>query len=128
MYAKSFLTLDGNVHLTGANTAQIYPYDHYTCHLCSSPLVFHPEWSTNSPWFEHTWDELTDNGRQHCPYVHPEAKEVQRVRMLRRYVPDVLPIVRKADWLCSGCDSHYHGERYCMDCSTGEYSTEIYHQ
>ncbi|CNI09128.1 TPA: putative zinc ribbon protein [Yersinia enterocolitica] len=128
MYAKSFLALDGNVHLTGANTAQIYPYDHYTCHLCGSPLLFHPEWSTNRPWFEHTREGRTENGRNHCPYVLPVAEEARRIRMLHRYVPDVLPIVRKADWFCSGCDSHYHGERYCVDCSTGEYSTEIYHK
>ncbi len=70
MYAKSFLAHDGNVHLTGANAAQIYPYDHYTCHLCASPLVFHPEWSTNRPWFE-----PTDNSRHYFPYVLPEAEE-----------------------------------------------------
>ena len=34
--------------------------------------------------------------------------------MLRRYVPDILPLVRKAEWHCSGCDSDYHGERYCL--------------
>ncbi|WP_436799832.1 putative zinc ribbon protein [Scandinavium sp. UTDF21-P1B] len=22
-------------------------------------------------------------------------------------------IVRRADWHCSGCDSEYHGERFC---------------
>ena len=128
MYAKSFIALDGNGHLTGAITAQLYPYDRYTCHLCGSALVFHPEWGTNRPWFEHTREDLTANGREHCPYIHPEPKEAKRIRMLRRYVPDALPVVRKTDWHCSECDSHYHGERYCMDCNTGEYSTEIYHQ
>lgn len=44
--------------------------------------------------------------------------------MLRRYVPDVLPLVRKAEWLCSGCDCDYHGERYCLTCRTGDHSTE----
>ncbi len=38
MYAKSFIALDGNRCLTGAIIAQIYPYDHYSCHLCSSAL------------------------------------------------------------------------------------------
>jgi hypothetical protein len=33
MYAKSFIALDGNGRLTGARTAQRYPYDRYTCHL-----------------------------------------------------------------------------------------------
>jgi hypothetical protein len=64
-------------------------------------LVFHPEWATNRPWFEHTWEDLTENGRYYCPYVHLEPKEARRIRMLRRYVPDVLPLVRKADWHCS---------------------------
>jgi len=30
MYAKSFIALDGNGHLTGARTAQQYPYDRYS--------------------------------------------------------------------------------------------------
>ncbi|MGN8010302.1 putative zinc ribbon protein [Enterobacter sp. 22325] len=125
IYSKSFIALDGNQRLTGAVTAQLHPYDRYTCHLCGSSLVFHPEWGTNRPWFEHTWEDLTENGRHHCPYVRPEPKEVRRVRMLCRYVPDVLPVVRKADWHCSECDSDYHGERYCMSCRTGDHSNEI---
>lgn len=126
MYAKSFLALDGNQRLTGAITAQLYPYDHYTCHLCGSPLVFHPEWDTNRPWFEHSWDELTDNGRQHCPYVQLERAEAKRIRLLRRYVHDAQPLVRKTDWHCAACGSDYHGERYCVNCCTGNHSTEIY--
>lgn len=125
IYAKSFIALDGNQRLTGASTAQLSPYDRYTCHLCGSALVFHPEWGTNRPWFEHTWEDLTENGRHHCPYVHPEPKEVRRIRMLHRYVPDVLPVVRKAGWHCSECDSDYHGERYCMTCLTGDYSRAL---
>lgn len=39
MYAKSFIALDGNGRLTGARTAQQYPYDGYTCHLCGSAAV-----------------------------------------------------------------------------------------
>jgi len=39
MYAKSFLALDGNGRLTGTRTAQRYPYDRYTCHLCGSAAV-----------------------------------------------------------------------------------------
>ncbi|MES3577337.1 hypothetical protein QDQ47_21225 [Enterobacter cloacae] len=40
MYAKSFIALDGNGRLTGARTAQRYPYDRYTCHLCGSALRY----------------------------------------------------------------------------------------
>ncbi len=43
MYAKSFIALDDNRRLTGAIIAQIYPYDHYSCHLSGSALIFHPE-------------------------------------------------------------------------------------
>jgi len=42
IYAKFFIVLDGNQLLTGAATAQLYPYGHYTCHLCGSVLVFSP--------------------------------------------------------------------------------------
>ncbi|AHE72620.1 hypothetical protein M942_05145 [Enterobacter ludwigii] len=124
MYAKSFIALDGNGHLTGARTAQTAPYDRYCCHLCGSALQYHPEYQTERPWFEHRHDALMDNGRQHCPYVKPEAKETRHIRQLQWHVPDVLPLVYRADWHCSGCDSDYHGERYCLTCRTGEYSHE----
>lgn len=45
MYAKSFMALDGNGRLTGARTAQQYPYDRYSCHLCGSALRYHPEYN-----------------------------------------------------------------------------------
>lgn len=124
MYAKSFIALDGSQRLTGATTTQIFHYDQYICHLCGSGLVFHPEWSTNLLWFEHTWEDLTENGRHHCPYVRPEPKEARRVHMLRRYAPDLLPTLRKTDWYCSGCDSDYRGGRYCLSCRTGDHSHE----
>lgn len=93
LYAKAFIALDGNLRLTGAATAQISSYDHYTCHLCGSALQYHPELVSNRPWFEHTTEGFMENGRYHCPYVRPEPKESRRIRMLRRYVPDTLPIV-----------------------------------
>ncbi|NBC98509.1 hypothetical protein GV764_05680 [Atlantibacter hermannii] len=125
IYAKSFIAFDGNKHLTSSTTVQLHPYDHCCCHLCGTALLFHPEWGTNRPWFEHTWEDLTENGRYHCPYVHLERQEARRIRIVRRYVPDVLLEVCKADWHCSECNSHYHGERYCFDCRTGYHSTEV---
>ncbi|EAA3226427.1 hypothetical protein KK671_005086 [Salmonella enterica subsp. enterica serovar Muenchen] len=124
MYAKSFLALDGNGHLTGATTAQIYPYDRYTCHLCGSALVFHPEWDTNRPWFEHTTSGLTGDG-QHCPYVNPDTCEVRLVKRLQQWLPGALAVVHKADWHCTNCNSDYYGERYCLTCRTGEHSHRL---
>ncbi|EPJ9763607.1 putative zinc ribbon protein [Citrobacter freundii] len=124
MYAKSFKALDGNGRLTGARTAKTAPYDRYTCHLCGSALQYHPEYQAERPWFEHQPDALTENGRQHCPYVKPDRKETRLIRQLQSYVPDALPVVRKADWHCSGCNNDYYGERYCLTCRTGEYSQE----
>lgn len=40
--------------------------------------------------------------------------------MLRRYVPDVLPLVLKTEWHCSVCDNDYYGERYCLVFRTGD--------
>ncbi|CAK6496773.1 hypothetical protein PANNVG_03068 [Pantoea sp. Nvir] len=71
MYAKSYIAFDGSGRLTGARTAQTAPYDRHTCH-CSSVLQYHPEYITERPWFEHRPDDLTENGRQHCPYVNPD--------------------------------------------------------
>ncbi|EEB3144252.1 hypothetical protein K9909_003143 [Salmonella enterica subsp. enterica serovar Newport] len=125
MYAKSFKALDGNGRLTDARTAQTAPYDRYTCHLCGSALQYHPEYQTERPWFEHRHDTLTENGRQHCPYVNPDASEVRLVKRLQRWVPQALPVVRKAGWRCVNCSSDYYGERYCLNCHTGKYSTEL---
>lgn len=90
MYAKSFIALDGNGRLTGARTAQRYPYDRYTCHLCGSALRYHPEYNTERPFFEHRSDTLTDNGRQHCPYVNRSE--------------EILPYPAAA-MVCTGCPS-----------------------
>jgi hypothetical protein len=125
MYAKSFMALDGNGRLTGARMAQQYPYDRYTCHLCVSTLRYHPEYDTKQPWFEHRSDMLTGNGRQHCLYVRPEPKEARHTRLLQYYVPDARPLVYRNFWYCSGCDSNYYGERYCLSCRTGEYSRTL---
>ncbi|CNK41113.1 MULTISPECIES: putative zinc ribbon protein [Enterobacteriaceae] len=125
MYAKSFLARDGQQRLTSALTAQRYPYDRYTCHLCGSELIFHPEYLGERPWFEHQQEALVDKGHQCCPYVKPERAEIHCINQLHRYVPDTLPWIRKTDWHCSGCNSDYHGERYCLSCRTGEHSSEI---
>lgn len=101
IYAKSVMALDGNDRLTGARTAKQYPYDRYTCHLS---------------------DTLTDNGRQHCTYVRPEPNEARHTRQLKCYVPHTRPLLYRDGWHCSGCDSNYHGERYCLSCRTGKYS------
>lgn len=122
MYAKSFMALDGNGRLTGARTVQTAPYDRYTCHLCGSVLQYRPEYETERPWFGHTDGGLTENGRQHCPYVNPESSETRLINRLQRFVPDACPKVWKADWHCSQCSGDYHGERYCLNCHTGKFS------
>lgn len=55
IYAKSFITFDGNQRLTSATTAQISPYDRYSCHLCGSALVFHPEWAITKTCKRRMW-------------------------------------------------------------------------
>ncbi len=124
MYTKSFLALDGNGHLTGATTAQIDFYDRYTCHLCGSALLYHPEYDTERPWFEHTASGLTRDG-QHCPYVKPDTCEIRLLKRLRQWGPEALAMVRKADWHCTNCNSDYYGELYCLTCRTGEHSHRL---
>ncbi|KFK91676.1 MULTISPECIES: putative zinc ribbon protein [unclassified Serratia (in: enterobacteria)] len=124
MYAKSFIALDSHNRLIGARTAQTAPDDRYCCHLCGSAMRFHPDYQTERPWFEHRQNTLTAQGRE-CPYVQPDREERRYIKMLRRYVPDAHPIVRKADWFCLSCNTGYYGERYCLVCQTGEHSTEV---
>lgn len=127
MYAKSFLAPDGNGRLTGARTVQTAPCDRYTCHLWGSA----PQYDTERPWFEHRHDTLTENGRQHCPYVKPGVRETCHIRQLQSYVPEARPLVFYADWHwhwhwhCHGCGNDYHGERYCLSCRTGEFSRTL---
>ncbi|WP_431651249.1 putative zinc ribbon protein [Enterobacter roggenkampii] len=66
--------------------------------------------------------KLSENGRQHCPYVKPGVRETRHIRQLQSYVPEARPLVFYADWHCHGCGSDYHGERYCLTCRTGEHS------
>ena len=122
MFAKSFITLDGNGRLTSARTTQIIPYGRYTCHQCNSTKKYHPEYDTERPWFEHTVESLANNGQRHCPYVKLGLTEIRHTRQLQYDVPKVRPLVYKANWHCNGCDSDYHGERYCITCRTGEHS------
>lgn len=97
-YVRQILSRsDGNGRLTGARTAHIAPYARYFCHLCNSPLLYHPEYQTERPWFEHRHDALTENGRQHCPYVKPEAKKSRHIGQLQWYVPEARPLVHQAD-------------------------------
>ncbi|NUL88336.1 hypothetical protein GJ617_25085, partial [Escherichia coli] len=117
MYAKSFLALDGNGRLTGARTAQTAPYAYYTCHLCGSVLRYHPQHDTERPWFEPTDDGLTEHGHE-CHYVQPDHREVQLIKRLQQFVPDALPVVRKACWYCRQCRHAYYGEQYCTHCQT----------
>lgn len=124
MYAKFFIAHASRGFLTSAVTAKATSYDHYVCHLCGSALVFHPEWGSERPWFEHTENTLTENGRKHCPYVVITPEEMHFIQKLRHLVSDVHPVVRHADWHCSGCDGDYQGERYCLTCSNGSNSTE----
>lgn len=122
MFAKSFIALDGNGRLTGARTAQTAAYDRYRCHLCDSALQYHPGYSTERPWFEHTDGGLTENGKHHCPYATPEVSEVRLINRLQRFLPDAMPWVSKTDWHCSQCSCDYYGERYCIICHTGKFS------
>ncbi|ELY5259095.1 MULTISPECIES: putative zinc ribbon protein [Yersinia] len=124
MYAKSFIAHASRGRLTSAVTARATPYDHYACHLCGSALVFHPEWGSERPWFEHTENTLTENGRKHCPYVIVTPKEMHFIQKLRRLVSDAAPVVRKTDWYCMECNQYYYGERYCLRCRSGSNSTE----
>lgn len=104
MYVKSYIAFDGSGRLTGARTAQTAPYDRYTCH-CSSVLQYHPEYITERPWLEHRPDDLTENGRQHCPYVNPDSSERQLARRLQHFLPNAILRVSKADWLCAQCET-----------------------
>ncbi|EIY3381567.1 hypothetical protein MMN10_004805, partial [Escherichia coli] len=76
------------------------PYDRYTCHLCGSTLRYHPQYDTELPRFEHTDEGLTKHGHE-CPYVRPECREIQLIKRLQKFVPDALPVVRKASWHCT---------------------------
>ncbi|TFY34844.1 hypothetical protein DEN87_27635 [Escherichia coli] len=46
------------------------------------------------------------------------------IKRLQQFVPDALPVVRKASWYCRQCHHDYYGERYCTHCQTGRFSEE----
>ncbi len=82
---------------------------------------------------------LDGNGRltgartaQAAPYAHYTChlcgsalryhREIQLIKRLQQFVPDALPVVRKASWHCRQCHHDYYGERYCTHCQTGGFS------
>jgi hypothetical protein len=120
VYAKSFIAISTTGRLISARPA-LSAFNHqYECHLCGCPMVFHDAGTGRSPWFEHI--EPTTRRRNDCPYLNPEQEEIDRVMALRKLVPGALPLVRKADWHCTKCTAHYHGEKYCKPCQTGIHS------
>ncbi len=58
------------------------------------------------------------------PYVRPERREIRLIKRLQQFVPDALPVVRKASWYCRQCHHDYYGEQYCTHCQTGRFSEE----
>lgn len=77
----------------------------------------------NVPGFEHTGEGLAEHGHE-CPYVRPERREILLIKRLQQWVPDALPVVRKASWHCRQCHHDYYGEQYCTHCHTGRFSEE----
>ena len=55
-------------------------------------------------------------------HLRPERREIQLIKRLQQFVPDALPVVRKASWHCRQCHHDYYGERYCTHCQTGGFS------
>ncbi|MCZ5503456.1 putative zinc ribbon protein, partial [Escherichia coli] len=53
-----------------------------------------------------------------------ERREIRLIKRLQQFVPDALPVVRKASWRCRQCRHDYYGERYCTHCQTGRFSEE----
>ncbi|MBC0030533.1 hypothetical protein FSJ09_025480, partial [Escherichia coli] len=51
--------------------------------------------------------------------------EIHLIKRLQQFVPDALPVVRKASWYCRQCHHDYYGEQYCTHCQTGRFSEEV---
>ncbi|HHU3063573.1 TPA: putative zinc ribbon protein, partial [Escherichia coli] len=49
-------------------------------------------------------------------------REIRLIKRLQQFVPDALPVVRKASWHCRQCHHDYYGEQYCTNCQTGGFS------
>ncbi|WP_283353317.1 putative zinc ribbon protein, partial [Escherichia coli] len=74
------------------------------------------------PLFSQEFQDLPDGAETTLTYVRPERREIQLIKRLQQFVPDALPVVRKASWHCRQCHHDYYGERYCTHCQTGGFS------
>ncbi|WP_072103890.1 DUF7828 domain-containing protein [Yersinia intermedia] len=116
MYAKSFIAINTTGRLTSARSA-LSAFNHqYECHLCGCPMVLHDAGTVRASWFEHIEQSVSTRRHKYCPYTNPEQEESDRVKALRRLVPEVKPLVQKADWHCMTCAAHHHREKYCKPC------------
>ncbi|BBJ57071.1 hypothetical protein EAS17NKHM_004670 [Enterobacter asburiae] len=94
MYAKSFIALDGNGRLTGARTAQQYPYGRYTCHLCGTTLRY-PRLATFSFTLKLPYCEAMSVYQSLILHFHTEAWQrtsqyLRQLQQARRHSPPMI--------------------------------------
>lgn len=100
MFTQSFTAFGNNGRLTGVRNAQTIPYDRFTRRLYDSTVPYPPEYDTERQCFEHQTATLSENGRQHCPYVDPKPAELRQTEHLQQVIPSVTSVVCKTGGHC----------------------------
>ncbi|WP_071920400.1 putative zinc ribbon protein [Kosakonia radicincitans] len=122
--SKCYMALDEKGAIVAARDVHSTMNQHWSCHHCKCPLIFHLPTLTSPPWFEHDITRGDPVSFLHCPYLAPESGRTDRVGRFKRLL-NQLPAVHTATrWHCTMCGRHYEGTKFCSLCKTGIYSKE----
>ncbi|HDC2546542.1 TPA: hypothetical protein O7139_004340 [Salmonella enterica] len=95
----------------------------WTCSSCGCQVLLHMGSSGESPWFEHDQRTVTTNVLMQCTHLDPEVKAEARCQKLRSMINGLDTPMAVRSWYCVWCGRNYDGEKKCMTCGTGIYST-----
>lgn len=84
MFATPFIALAGKGHLIGIRTPQTSPRIAIPAISATVHCNNYPRYDTECPWFEHIANGLPVDDQYHCPYVKPDASEINLARRLQR--------------------------------------------
>lgn len=110
-------------HITAEDAVSTGPRV-WSCIHCGCGLILHAGSKQESTWFEHDQRNVANKVLMGCSYLDPGVKDDARQRKLKLMLTELEPAPLVLSWHCVLCGSDYDGEKCCMTCGSGIYSTE----
>ncbi|ECZ0013255.1 hypothetical protein PZ84_004755 [Salmonella enterica subsp. enterica] len=120
---KCFLATNVPGHYVTAEDALSTGTRIRSCVSCGCGLILHIGPQHESVWFEHDQRNATNKQLLSCAYPEPEVKVSARDRKLKVMPAALESVPPVMNWHCAMCGNDYEGEKHCVICGTGIYST-----